>query len=30
MDGHFVPNITMGPDIVKASGRIRRSPSTCT
>ncbi|MBW2284442.1 MAG: ribulose-phosphate 3-epimerase, partial [Deltaproteobacteria bacterium] len=26
MDGHFVPNITIGPMIVKAVGRITRIP----
>ncbi len=31
MDGHFVPNISIGPDVVKAlSRRIRRKSSTCT
>ena len=28
MDGHFVPNITIGPASSKRCGRIRRCPST--
>ena len=27
MDGHFVPNITLGPFIVKAMRKVRSSPS---
>lgn len=30
MDGHFVPNITLGPDIVVPCARTPRSRSTCT
>ncbi len=30
MDGHFVPNISIGPDVVKACARTRRRFSTCT
>ena len=26
MDGHFVPNITMGPDLVKALSEVTRLP----
>jgi ribulose-phosphate 3-epimerase len=29
MDGHFVPNITMGPLIVKAAKRVTRLPLDC-
>ena len=30
MDGHFVPNISIGPDVVKAiRGRTPKSRSTC-
>jgi ribulose-phosphate 3-epimerase len=29
MDGHFVPNITMGPLIVKAARRVTRLPLDC-
>ena len=30
MDGHFVPNISIGPLVVQAIRRTRRSRSTCT
>ena len=30
MDGHYVPNITIGPDVVSRFARIRTRPSTCT
>ncbi len=29
MDGHFVPNITFGPDILKAIGHGQPSRSMC-
>ena len=30
MDGHFVPNITFGPLVVRPFARSRPSRSTCT
>jgi ribulose-phosphate 3-epimerase len=30
MDGHFVPNITIGPLIAAAAKRSTSLPSTCT
>jgi ribulose-phosphate 3-epimerase len=30
VDGHFVPNLTIGPDIVAAVAKVTTLPSTCT
>ena len=30
MDGHFVPNISIGPDVVKACAPTPRRCSMCT